>query len=290
MLRLGNILSSSLKRVFSSGSETVKRNCSENGIAWKPGMKRVGLVAYKKGMTTLFDKFGVAHAVTVLHVEDCQVVRVHRHEETSKSVVDVGMGYKNPRNWDKAMRGVFMKAECNSKKDVIGFCVDEEAEVPVGTKLYAAHFVPGQLVDVQATSIGKGFQGVMKRWNFKGLPATHGVTLKHRSGGSIGCRSEPGKVFKGKKMPGRMGGDTVSVLRLKVMKIDNSLNCIFVKGAVPGHDDCVVRIRDSLHNPVFNISPPPYPTFMADSNKTLEREILAPASEKDPLHREVTET
>lgn len=256
---------------------------------WKPGTKRIGMLALKKGMTSYYDEHGVAHAVTVLHVDDCEAVRVHRHLHGS-SVIELGAGYKNPRNWNATERRMFELASCNSKKAVIGFHVSQEAEVPVGTKMYASHFVPGQFVDVQATSIGKGFQGAMKRWGFKGLPASHGVTLKHRSVGSIGSRSEPGKVFKGKRMPGRMGGETVTVARLKVMKIDHSLNCIYVKGAVPGHDETVVKIKDSLHNPIFLSQPPPFPTVFPSIDNPLPRESLAPTSQKDPLHKEITES
>ncbi|KAG1070369.1 hypothetical protein G6F42_026138 [Rhizopus arrhizus] len=145
------------------------------------------------------------------------------------------------------------------------FRVTKDAVLPIGTELTAEHFVTGQYVDVTAPSIGKGFAGVMKRWNFKGLPASHGVSLTHRSGGSTGQRKWPSKVFKGKKMAGRLGGESVTVQSLKVIKVDPELNLVYVKGSVPGFDDQFVKIKDAVKLrgeklfPKESI-PPPFPT------------------------------
>ncbi|KAI8607006.1 translation protein, partial [Chytriomyces sp. MP71] len=161
-----------------------------------------------------------------------------------------------------------------------------------GTKLTAMHFVAGQYVDCQAKTTGKGFQGVMKRHGFKGLRASHGVSLSHRSGGSTGNRQLPGRVFKGKKMPGRMGGKTRTVQNLRVMKIDTALNLIYVKGAVPGPEHKYVRVSDALRKGWFGLTFPedaavPFPTFTG-SMTDVPRELLAPPpkeGEKDPLAR-----
>lgn len=134
------------------------------------------------------------------------------------------------------------------------------------------------------TRIGKGTQGVMKRWGFSGGPASHGVTKNHRKGGSIGARTDPGRVFKGTKMAGRMGNEKVTVQRLKVMQVDNALNCIYVKGAVPGCDSKYVRVKDSHHNPIFLKTPPPFPTYIPDPANPLPRIMVAPAEKKDPFN------
>jgi len=143
------------------------------------------------------------------------------------------------------MKGHFRKANVPPKYIVREFPVTPDAHIPVGTTLSAVHFVPGQYVDVIANSLGKGFQGTMKRWNFKGLRASHGVSVSHRSAGATGAHQDPGRVWPGKKMAGRLGGERITIQNLTVMRVDGQLDLIFVKGAVPGFDDAQVLIRDS---------------------------------------------
>lgn len=137
--------------------------------------------------------------------------------------------------------------------------------------------------------IGKGFQGAMKKWGFKGMPASHGVSLSHRHLGATGCRTDPGRVLKGKKMAGRMGGGWVTCKSLRVLKLDNVLNCIFIRGAVAGHRNTAVQIWDSKRNPIFATHPPPYPTFVPSATNKVPRVMLAPGDTKDTLHIEALE-
>ena len=161
------------------------------------------------------------------------------------------------------------------------FRVTPDAIVPVGTKIRAVHFVPGQLVDVCGTSKGKGFAGVMKRWNFGGGRASHGNSLAHRIPGSTGCRQDPGRVFKNKKMPGRLGGERVTVQNLVVLKIDTQRDLLYVKGAVPGPKGGWIRVCDAVKGP-FHPTAPAFPTFLNDV-KDLDKQLYAPAGEKDVL-------
>lgn len=197
-------------------------------------------------------------------------------------VQELGIGEKSVRQCHHAQLNNFAALKVAPKKVTLGFAVSEDALIPPGTFLRSAHFVPGQFVDVQARSIGKGFQGAMKKWGFAGMPASHGQSLTHRAIGATGARSDPGRVFKGKKMAGRMGGSRVTVSRLRILKLDHGLNCIMVRGAVPGHDGTVVRVTDSKQaprNPAV-----PFPTYIADPSNPLPREQTAEFFEKDPLY------
>lgn len=197
-------------------------------------------------------------------------------------VQEVGIGEKSVRQCHHAQLNYFASLKVSPKQVTAGFSVSQDGLVPSGTFLRSAHFLPGQLVDVKARSIGKGFQGAMKKWGFAGMPASHGQSLTHRAIGATGARSDPGRVFKGKKMAGRMGGTCVTVSRLRILKIDHGLNCIMVRGAVPGHDGTVVRIADSkkaARHP--NV---PFPTFIANPDSPLTREHSAEFFDKDPLY------
>ncbi|PCH37834.1 mitochondrial 50S ribosomal protein L3 [Wolfiporia cocos MD-104 SS10] len=215
---------------------------------WTPKSVRTGLIARKRGMTVMWDDHGARFPVTVLQLENCQVsanVTTVRKDKTEYHAVQVAASDKRAKTITKAMIGHLKKAGLGPKRIVKEFPVTSDAHVPVGTTFSAIHFVPGQYVDVIANSIGKGFQGVMKRWNFKGLKASHGVSRAHRSGGTIGNNQDPGRVWPGKKMAGRMGNKRITTQNLTVVRVDSALDLIFVKGCVPGVDDAQVMVRDA---------------------------------------------
>lgn len=207
---------------------------------------RSGLIAQKVGMTRVFTDEGQHVPVTVLKVDSCQVVAVRTEEKDGYTAVQLGAGAIKVKNVTKPLRGHFAKARVEPKRKLVEFRVDADALIEVGAELSAAHFVPGQFVDVTGTSIGKGFAGAMKRWNFGGLRATHGVSVSHRSHGSTGNRQDPGKVFKNKKMAGHLGDERVTVQNLKVVSVDADRGLIFLKGAVPGAEGGWLRIRDAV--------------------------------------------
>ncbi|KAG6376481.1 translation protein [Boletus reticuloceps] len=215
---------------------------------WTADSIRTGLVAKKRGMTVMWDNNGVRVPVTVLQLENCQVtanIVYKRPNQTEYHAVQLGASDRPSRTTTHQMKGHFRKANVPPKYIVREFPVTPDAHVPIGTTLSAIHFVPGQYVDVIANSIGKGFQGTMKRWNFKGLRASHGVSVSHRSAGATGAHQDPGRVWPGKKMAGRLGGERITVQNLTVMRVDSQLDLIFLKGAVPGVDDAQVLIRDA---------------------------------------------
>jgi large subunit ribosomal protein L3 len=207
---------------------------------------RTGLLAQKLGMTRIFTPEGTHVPVTVLKVDNCQVVAVRTTERDGYSAVQLGIGKAKVKNVSKAERGRFAKAEVEPKQKLAEFRVSEDAVLEVGAELTTEHFLPGQFVDVTGTTIGKGFAGVMKRHNFGGLRASHGVSVSHRSHGSTGQRQDPGKVFKNKKMAGHMGVVRVTTQNLKVVSTDAGRGIIFLLGAVPGSEGGYVTIRDAV--------------------------------------------
>jgi large subunit ribosomal protein L3 len=207
---------------------------------------RTGLLAEKLGMFRVFTEDGGHIPVTVLQVRDCEVVAARRPDKDGYSAVQMGFGRAKASRVTKPMRGHFAKAGVVPKARLAEFRVSEDALLDAGTALSVEHFVVGQFVDVCGTSIGKGFAGAMKRWGFKGLRASHGVSISHRSHGSTGNRQDPGKVFKNKKMAGHMGQRRVTVQNLEVVGIDRERGLVLVKGAVPGARGGVVRVRDAI--------------------------------------------
>jgi len=207
---------------------------------------RSGVIAKKLGMTRLFMEDGRQVPVTVLQMENVQVVAQRLPDRDGYSAVQLGAGTVKAKNTTQPMRGHFARAEVAPKRKIAEFRVDPANLVDVGAELTADHFVSGQYVDVAGTSIGKGFAGAMKRHNFGGLRATHGVSVSHRSHGSTGGRQDPGKVFKGKKMAGHMGSVRVTVQNLEVVKTDADRGLIMVKGAVPGSKGGWVTVRDAM--------------------------------------------
>ncbi len=207
---------------------------------------RSGVIAQKVGMTRVFTEAGEHVPVTVLKLDGCQVV-AHRTAETDGySALQLGLGKAKVKNVSKAERGRFAVANVEPKLKVAEFRVPADQLIPVGAEITADHFVTGQFVDVTGTSTGKGFAGPMKRWNFGGLRATHGVSVSHRSHGSTGGRQDPGKTFKNKKMAGHMGVDRVTTLNLKVVRTDVDRGLILVQGAVPGVVGGYIYVRDAV--------------------------------------------
>jgi large subunit ribosomal protein L3 len=202
------------------------------------------------GMTRLFLESGEHVPVTVLHIDNCQVVAVRSEERDGYTALQLGAGTAKVKRVTKPMRGHYARANVEPKRRLEEFRVDADALLEVGSEIVASHFVPGQYVDVAGTSIGKGFAGAMKRHNFSGLRATHGVSLSHRSLGSTGQCQDPGKVFKGKKMAGHMGAKRVTAQSLEVMTTDDARGLILVRGAVPGPKSGWVRIKDSVKRAV----------------------------------------
>ncbi|MSO97655.1 MAG: 50S ribosomal protein L3 [Rhodospirillaceae bacterium] len=207
---------------------------------------RTGLVAKKVGMTRLFNTEGNDVPVTVLDVNGVQVVAQRTKEKDGYTAVQLGIGTRKPSRVSKPLRGQYAKAKIEPKSKLAEFRVDEKNLVEVGAELAASHFVPGQFVDVTGTSLGKGFAGAMKRWNFHGLEASHGVSVSHRSHGSVGQRQDPGKVFKGKKMAGHLGVERVTVQNLKVVSVDDDKGFVFLQGAIPGMEGGYVLVSDAV--------------------------------------------
>jgi large subunit ribosomal protein L3 len=207
---------------------------------------RTGLIAQKLGMTRTFSEEGAHVPVTVLRVEKCEVVAVRTAERDGYTAVQLGVGTAKPRNTTKAQRGHFAKAKVEPKRKLAEFRVTADALLEIGAELAANHFLPGQFVDVTGTTIGKGFAGSMKRWNFGGLRATHGVSVSHRSHGSTGNRQDPGRTFPNKKMAGHLGVERVTTLNLKVVATDAEQGLIMIRGAVPGHEGSYVLVRDAV--------------------------------------------
>lgn len=238
---------------------------------------RTGLIAKKIGMTNVYTDAGVEMPVTVLVIENCQVVSTKTREKHGYTAVQLGAGQAKVKNVSKAMRGHYAKARVEPKRKLAEFRVAENALLEPGTELVASHFVPGQYVDITGNATGKGFAGVMKRWNFAGLEATHGVSVSHRSHGSTGQRQDPGRVFKGKKMAGHMGTNRVTTQNIQVIRVDEEQGFIMVKGSVPGADNGFVLVKDAVKKGAHADAP-----FPAGIRKTAEAPAAAPAAEQTP--------
>jgi large subunit ribosomal protein L3 len=229
---------------------------------------RTGVLAEKLGMTRVFDDDGTHVPVSVLRVQDCEVVAARRPDKDGYAAVQLGVGRAKTKNVTKPMRGHFAKAKVTPKAKLAEFRVSDNALLDPGTSLSVGHFVVGQYVDVCGTSIGKGFAGAMKRWGFKGLRASHGVSISHRSHGSTGNRQDPGRVFKGKKMAGHMGNRRVTVQNLEVVGIDQERGLLLVKGAVPGARGGYVRVTDAIKRALPQEAP--YPAGVVTTGAPLD--------------------
>lgn len=218
---------------------------------------RSGVIAQKIGMTRVFTEAGEHIPVTVLKLENLQVLAHRTQDANGYTALQLGAGTRKPSRVTKAERQNFAVAKVEPKRRLAEFRVSADNMIEVGAEITADHFVKGQMVDVTGTNQGKGFQGAMKRWNFGGLRATHGVSVTHRAHGSTGQRQDPGKVFKGKKMAGQMGGDRVTTLNLEVVQTDKDRGLILVRGAVPGSKGGWVLVRDAVKRPLPKEAPRP---------------------------------
>jgi large subunit ribosomal protein L3 len=218
---------------------------------------RSGLIAQKLGMTRIYTEEGTVVPVTVLKVDNCQVVAQKTNDKDGYTALQLGAGVPKIKRLTKAERGHFAVAKVEPKRKLKEFRVSPDNVIPVGAEITVDHFVPGQFVDVTATSMGKGFAGGMKRWNFGGLRATHGVSISHRSIGSTGNRQDPGKVFKNKKMPGHLGAETTTTQNIVVVKTDLDRGLIMVKGSVPGVKGAWVSVRDAVKRKLPDSAPKP---------------------------------
>jgi large subunit ribosomal protein L3 len=218
---------------------------------------RSGIIAKKLGMSRVFTDAGDHVPVTVLQIEGCQVVAHRTQEKNGYTALQLGVGKAKVKNVSKAERGRFAVAHVEPKMRLAEFRVAEDKMIPVGAEITADHFVVGQYVDVTGVTIGKGFAGGMKRWNFGGLRATHGVSISHRSIGSTGGRQDPGKTWKNKKMAGHMGVDRVTTQNLRVVQTDVERGLILVEGAVPGSAGGWIAVRDAVKKPLPKDAPAP---------------------------------
>ncbi|KAJ3397655.1 54S ribosomal protein L3 [Lobulomyces angularis] len=271
---------------FSNG-----RECTPQ-LNWDVKSERVGLIGKKVGMTNLWDQWGKLRPVTVIQVLDNEVLHCRYEPKIGSWLLKVGgFNEANIPKMEKSVLNVYRKYLIQPKEKLMEFEVSENALLPSGFKLNVAHFVPGQYVDVQGITKGKGFQGTMKRHGFGGQPASHGVSLTHRSGGSIGASTSPGRVMKGRKMAGRMGGELRSCQSLEVLKIQPKENLIFVAGPIPGSNGGFLKLRDAVKKlqiqkcfpKEINPNSIPFPSFFGDVEK-LPLEILPKFKEnKDDL-------
>ena len=218
---------------------------------------RSGVIAQKVGMTRVFTDAGEHVPVTVLKVDNCQVVAHRTKDKNGYTALQVGVGKAKVKNVSKAERGRFAVVQVEPKRKLAEFRVSDDALIPVGAEITADHFVPGQFVDVTGITTGKGFAGAMKRWNFGGLRASHGVSISHRSHGSTGGRQDPGKTFKNKKMAGHLGVERVTTQNLRVVQTDVDRGLILVEGAVPGVAGGWIHVRDAVKRKLPDAVPMP---------------------------------
>lgn len=235
---------------------------------------RIGLIAEKLGMTRILGADGEHIPLTLLKVESCQVTGLATDEKNGYNAVQLGVGFRKPKNVTKSLRGHFAKAKVEPKRHICEFRVSPDALLSLGDEISVEHFVSGQYVDVVGTSKGKGFAGAMKRHNFGGLRASHGVSVSHRSHGSTGGRQDPGRVFKGKKMAGHLGCEIVTVQNLQVYFTDPEKGLIAIRGAVPGVKGGFVVINDAIKK--ARPEHAPYPAAVVETAGDVVSETLSP--------------
>ena len=254
-------------------------------------MLRTGVIAKKLGMTRLFLEDGRQVPVTVLQLDNLQVVAQRTAETDGYVAVQLGAGEAKAKRVSAPLRGHFAKANVAPKKKIVEFRVTEDNLIPVGEEIIAAHYFAGQFVDIAGTSIGKGFAGAMKRHNFGGLRASHGVSISHRSHGSTGQCQDPGKVFKGKKMAGHMGAVRVTTQNLQVVKTDNDRGLIMVKGSVPGSKGGWVTIKDAVKKalPENVIYPAALRSAEREAKRLAEEAAAAAAAEEEAARQAAAE-
>ena len=240
---------------------------------------RTGLLAEKLGMTRLLTDGGEHIPVTVLKVDCCEVIATKTNEKDGYSAVQIGIGKAKVKNVSKAVRGHYAKAKVEPKRRLAEFRVSADGLLEIGAEITVDHFIAGQYVDVSGTSIGKGFAGAMKRHNFGGLEASHGISISHRSHGSTGQCQDPGRVFKGKKMAGHMGAERVTTQNLRIVSTDADAGLIFVRGAVPGSKGGYVMVRDAVKK--SRPDAVPFPAALRGAGDTEVKEAAdSPAGEE----------
>ncbi len=237
---------------------------------------RTGIIAQKLGMTQRYDANGESFPVTVLRMDKVEVVAHKTKDKDGYTALQIGFGSRKTKNVSKPLRGQFAKAKVAPKSKLMEFRVQDDAMVDVGSEITASHFVAGQFVDITGMTKGKGFAGAMKRWNFKGLEASHGVSVSHRSHGSTGQRQDPGKVFKNKKMAGHLGDERVTVQNLKILSIDETENLIFIRGSVPGAENSIVIVKDAVKR--ARPADAPFPAGIKSAKKEEAKEEKAEAA------------
>ena len=243
---------------------------------------RSGVIAKKLGMTRVYTDEGVNVPVTVLRMENVQVVSQRTEDKHGYTALQLGAGQAKVKNVSKPLRGHYAVAKVEPKRKLVEFRVSNDNMIDVGEEIIAAHYMPGQFVDVTGTTIGKGFAGAMKRHNFGGLRASHGVSISHRSHGSTGQCQDPGKVFKGKKMAGHMGNTRVTTQNIQVVSVDVDRGLIFVKGAVPGPKGGWVTLKDAVKKPAHEaaIVPGALRSAQREAEKAAEEAEAALAEEQ----------
>jgi large subunit ribosomal protein L3 len=239
---------------------------------------RAGVIAQKVGMMRIFTDAGEHVPATVLRLANCQVIAHRTKDKNGYVALQLGAGTRKVKNVSKAERGHFATAKVEPKRKLAEFRVEESELIPVGAEITADHFVVGQYVDVTGTSIGKGFAGAMKRWNFGGLRASHGVSVSHRSHGSTGGRQDPGKTFKDKKMAGHLGVERVTTLNLKVVMTDVERGLVLVEGAVPGAKGGWITLRDAVKKTLPKDTPQPGKFRLPDAAPAPAAERSEPAA------------
>src|SRR5215467_9155646 len=257
----------------------MSRSSSEAGGQARNTPMRSGVIAQKLGMTRVFTEAGEHVPVTVLRLGKCQVLSHRTKEKNGYVALQLGSGTRKVNNVSKAERGNFAIAKVEPKRKLAEFRVSDDGLIPVGAEITADHFVVGQFVDVTGTSVGKGFAGAMKRWNFGGMRATHGVSVTHRALGSTGNRQDPGKVFKNKKMAGQLGNERVTTLNLKVVQTDVERGLILVEGAVPGAKGGWITVRDAVKKTLPKDAPKPGKFRLAEGNGAAASAAEAEAKE-----------
>lgn len=268
-------------------SDEPERLEKDEATGWTQESVRTGVLAQKLGMVHTWDKWYRFQPLTVLEVPSCVVTKVKTVEEQGVSSVQVAAGKIKPKNVKKPQLGEFQKAGVEPRRKLADFPITPEAAVPVGTELLVSHFKPGQLLDIQGVTKGKGFQGVMKRWNFAGGRASHGTSKAHRQMGSTGACQDPGKVWKGKKMPGRMGGDTRTVKNVQLYAINTKKNYLYVKGSIPGGQFGWLRVIDAKNKKLEQA--PHFPTFVPKEGEELAEEIIMEMPDKQYLGDDIVD-
>ena len=233
---------------------------------------RTGVITKKLGMSQIYTKFGEHVPVTVLQMQNVQVVAQKTQEKDGYTAVQLGFGFRKAKNVSKAMRGHFAKAKVEPKQKLVEFRVSADALIDVGAEISAEHFVAGQIVDATGQSKGKGFAGAMKRHNFAGLEASHGISISHRSHGSTGQCQDPGKVFKGKKMAGHMGDEQVTTQNLEVVATDAEKGLILIKGSIAGSKQGYVLVKDAVKKALP--AEAPYPAALKEDKKAVKKDTI----------------